>query len=257
MITEIETESESNQTKVTATMASLRQIINEQEQVLLENIRNVEKDQKKTVEVYKCRLQGEQQSLIEQVFNFVDVSKDKQPKKLLDAKQPFENYMKQTDSNLLELRPLRRTKNYIPGLEKIKEMEAQIRNISLVPVPKHENQQLKQLIANSLDKSTLNLPSLQLTDLDMEIIAYELEINKVKEDYFLLAFRLLACHKRKMFQRATLIVYQVFSFFFENIAPKNTQYEIGSLLIRSTADAGKQDGHHECLEKFISWKDQI
>jgi hypothetical protein len=213
MITEVEEESQSNQSKVTDIMASLRQIIDEQEKVLLENIRAVERDQKKSVEEYKRLLQGEQQSFIEQVLDFVVVCKDKQSKKQLEAKLQFEDYIKRTDLKLLELKPLTRTANHVTGLEKIKEIETQIRNIRVEKVPKYVNQELQQRIANNPDKSTLNLANSKLTDLDMEIVADELEINEVREHCFLLPFRLLQCNKRKVFQRATSIVYQVFFFF--------------------------------------------
>ena len=43
MVAEVESESKINQEKVTTTMATLRQLINEQEQVLLEQIKNTEK----------------------------------------------------------------------------------------------------------------------------------------------------------------------------------------------------------------------
>ncbi|CAF4687756.1 unnamed protein product, partial [Rotaria socialis] len=56
-------------------------------------------------------------------------------------------------------------------------METQIRNITLEAL-KYDNEKLRQLIANTVDKSTLNLSSSELKDRDMEIVAEELEINK-------------------------------------------------------------------------------
>ncbi|CAF1268946.1 unnamed protein product [Adineta steineri] len=178
LLTEIEEEKDCNKSKVKEAMASCRQLIDEQEKVLLENIENVEKDQKKPIEDYKRRLQGEQQGLIEQVLNFMIDCKDKQPRKQLEAKARFEEYITRTDEKLLELKPIIRTANYISGLEKLREMEGQIRNIKVEEVVKYENQQLRQRITNAPDKSTLNLGNLNLTDLDMEIVAAELEINK-------------------------------------------------------------------------------
>ncbi|CAF3642873.1 unnamed protein product, partial [Rotaria socialis] len=142
----------------------------------LESVRKTEKDEKKKVEDYKRELQGEQQNLIEQILKFVVVCHDKNPKKLLDAKKPFEDYIKATDTKLLELKPLTRTEKGLPGLKALKDMETQIRNITLETL-KYDNEKLRQLIACIPDKSTYNLSNLKLTDLDMEIVAKELEIN--------------------------------------------------------------------------------
>ncbi|CAF4672526.1 unnamed protein product, partial [Rotaria socialis] len=71
LLTEIEEESRVNQSEVTTAIASIRQVIDEQERVLLESVRKTEKDEKKKVEDYKRELQGEQQNLIEQILKFV------------------------------------------------------------------------------------------------------------------------------------------------------------------------------------------
>jgi hypothetical protein len=84
-------------------------------------------------------------------------------------------------------------------------MEAQIRNINTVPVPKYENQQLQQRLANNGNKSGLDLSGSKLTDQDMEIVASELKTNKVIGHSFFLSFRLAHCHRSKVFQRATSI----------------------------------------------------
>ena len=214
MITEIEEESQTNQSEVTVAMASLRQVIDEHEQVLIKNIRDVEKDQKRSIEGYKRQLQGEQQSLIEQVLNSVNIRKEKQPMKRWEAKTPFEDYIRRTDLKLLELKPLTRTGHYIPGLKKLREMETEIRNIKVETVPKYQNPQLQQRIASNANKTTLDLTSLNLTDKDMEIVAAELEINKVRNHLLLLSLKLLQCHKNKVFQTSKAIVQQMFFCFF-------------------------------------------
>ena len=190
IIIEIENECKTNQEKVTTAMASLRELIDQHERVLLEEIRNVGRDETKTVEQYKQKLQGEQQGLIVQIFNVVAVCKDKQPKKLLDAKRSLEDYIQKMDSSLLELKPLTRTKKHIQGIEQIKEVETQIRNLKVEKEDKYENQQIQQRIANNPDKSKLNLASLQLKDADMEIVANELVINNVRKHQFRLSIQL-------------------------------------------------------------------
>jgi Ran GTPase-activating protein (RanGAP) involved in mRNA processing and transport len=175
---EIEEESQLNQSKVKEAMASLREIIDKHEDDLLKNIMDDEKAQKKSIEEYKCQLQGEQQVLIKEIFDFVTISHSKQATKLLDAKKPFEEYMKRADSKLLELKPKTRYKNDITGLDKLNAMKDQIKNIKMEQVPKYPNKNLQQRIDSNPDKSTLNLSSSELTDQDMEIVAAELEINK-------------------------------------------------------------------------------
>ena len=82
MLNEIEKESQENQSTVTTAIRSIRQVIDEQERVLLESVQKTEKDERKIVEDYKRLLQGEQQNLIEQILKFVVVCHDKNPKKL-------------------------------------------------------------------------------------------------------------------------------------------------------------------------------
>ena len=181
IITEIEEESQSNQTSVKTAMTTLREIIDKQEETLLQTILDDEKDQKKSVEEYKRQLQREEQQLIEQILNFVIISKDKQPKKLLDAKKPFDDYRTRTEMKLLDLKPLTRNRNYIKGLDKFKEIENHLQNLKLDKIPKHQNLQLQQRLTNNNNQTTLDLNSANLTDQDMEIIANELQINRVRK----------------------------------------------------------------------------
>ena len=192
MMTEIESERKTNENQVTTAIATLRKLIDKQEEELLKQIRDVEATEQKPIEEYKKKLQGEQQGLIEQIFNVVAVCKDKQPKKLLDAKRSFENYIQRMDSRLLELKPLTRIRYHISGTDIIEEVKTRIQTIKLEKKLKHENSTLEQRIANNSDKSKLNLTDMQLKDIDMEIVANELTINHVSNQYFLLLFRLFA-----------------------------------------------------------------
>ncbi|CAF1179977.1 unnamed protein product [Adineta steineri] len=178
MVTEIEEEKKSNKSKVVVAMDSFRKIIDEQEKALLENIDNTEREEMKSVEEYKRQLQGEHQNLIEEVLNFVVVCTDKQPKKQFDAKSSFDDYIKRTKTKLLELKPKIRNGNHIPGLQKLQQMEEQIRSINMEKVPKYENRELQDAITKNGNNSTLNLQSIQLTDKDMAIVANLLENNR-------------------------------------------------------------------------------
>ncbi|CAF4658285.1 unnamed protein product, partial [Rotaria sp. Silwood2] len=179
MVTEIERETESNKAKVTETITSLRQIIDKHEQDLLENIEKVENEEKKKTVNYKRQLQGEQQQLIEQIFNFVITCQDKHPKKRFEAKKVFDDYIQRAQLKLLELKPLPRIKYHIGDFnDKIREIEAQLRNFKVEKAPAHENKKVQDRIKDSPDKSILDLSSLELNDKDMEIVATELEINR-------------------------------------------------------------------------------
>ena len=183
MVAEIEEESQSNQTKVKAAIASLREIINRQEEELLNHIVEDADSQKRPIEDYKRELQGEQQGLIEQLLGFMTIRRDKEPKKLLEAKPLFDSYRKRADERLLALKPLSRIKKHIVGLEKLQGMETDIRNLKVAPAPKYTNPTLRQRIDNGKNQATLDLSSATLTDQDMEMVASELEINKVGHDH--------------------------------------------------------------------------
>jgi hypothetical protein len=183
MVTEIENESETNQSEVKAAMASIREIINQREEDLLrEIVENAEAD-RGSVEQYKRELQAEHQGLIEQVLNFVTISRDKEPKKLIEAKPSFDAYRRRADERLITLKPLSRIKKHVVGLEKLTAMATDIRNLKVGTKPKYDNPTLRQKIANGKNQATLDLSSATLTDQDMELVASELEINKVSDSH--------------------------------------------------------------------------
>jgi hypothetical protein len=220
MITAIEKESVSNQLKVKETMAGLRKIISDQEKILLENIQNIEKNQKKSVEIedienkqkksieiqeYKCQLQGQQQVLIEEVFTFVDPKKDKKTKKRKEAKTKYDNYKQGAVNELLKLTPSTSPAkyNYKQVLDELEKIGGQIKNIKVEQLPQYANPQLQQRITQNGNNTTLNLSSSNLTDDDMEIVAEQIRLNEVKEHCFFLTFRLFRSLKSKVFLRAT------------------------------------------------------
>ena len=176
---EVETESEKNRNKVTGAMTSLRQLIDQQEQILLEKIKTKEKEEKENIESYKRELQGEQQNLIKQVFNFVVARRDRTSKKLLSARKPFEDYLNRIETRLTELKPWTRPKLDIIGFEKIQEIETQIRNFRLDSMIKHENPELAQKLNNHRNQPIWNLSNSGLNDLDMELVGMELTMNRV------------------------------------------------------------------------------
>lgn len=63
----------------------------------------------------------------------------------------------------------------------LKEMGGQLRKIKVGELPKYENQQLLQRFTSNPNQTSLNLGGSQLTDQDMEIVANQLETNKVSK----------------------------------------------------------------------------
>ena len=181
MVTEIQEESETYQSKVKEAMASFRDIINQKEEELLRDVVENAEEQKGSVEQYKRELQAEHQGLIKEVLNFMTVSRDKEPKKLLEAKPPFDAYRRRVEERLVELKPLSRIKKHVVGLDKLESMKTEIQNFKMGTVPKYENATLRQRLNNGRNQGTLDLSSATLTDQDMEMVASELETNRVND----------------------------------------------------------------------------
>lgn len=177
--TELEDETRINQQLVSTTMTNLRQLIDQQETNLLEQIQTNQFNQTKSIEQFNKNLQHEQQNLIQQILNIMTIKTNQQPKQLLEAKLNFQNYLTDTNQKLVELKPLTRKKQTIFGIEQIKQLQTTIQNVKLIEQTNEQNQKLKDFIQNNSDKSKLSLINWQLKDLDMEIIANELAINKV------------------------------------------------------------------------------
>ncbi|CAF1014647.1 unnamed protein product, partial [Adineta ricciae] len=177
MIIEVEKEREFNETQVRETMQNLRELIDRREETLLGEIHQVETIDKRRIEEHKRSLQDEQQNLIEQVFNFAAVSKDKRPQRLLDARRPFEDFIRRTDARLLELKPLSRIKNYIAGLEDLATVQTKIENVKFEP-RKHTNPDVEKIFNNNPNSTALNLSSSRLKDLDMELVANRLAFHR-------------------------------------------------------------------------------
>ena len=179
LFNEIEEESRNHQSEVKTAMASLREALDRQEEVLLDEIRKNENAQKTPIEEYKRQLQGEQQMLIEQIVKFVKIDKGKTPDQLLKAKPPFDEYRKRADEKLSELRPGTRNRMHIVGFDKLKAMETEVRNLKLEGLPVYKNDPLKQRIDSAKTSTTLDLHAASCTDQDIELVAAELAINKV------------------------------------------------------------------------------
>ncbi|CAF1325009.1 unnamed protein product [Adineta ricciae] len=177
LITEVEKESEFNQTRVRETMQNLRNLIDRREETLLGEIRQVETADKSAIEEHKLLLQDEQQNLIEQVLNFAVVSKDEQPQRLLNARRPFDDFIRRADARLSDLKPRSRIKNHVTGLEDLATLQTKIENVKFEPL-RHTNPNVEQIFDNNPNSTTLNLSSSRLKDLDIELVANRLACHR-------------------------------------------------------------------------------
>ena len=164
-------------------------MIDQREQALFDSIQQNEDNQKRPIEKYKWDLQDEQQKLVQQILDFVIVCQDKQMPKRRQAKVLFDRYIQETNLKLEELKPRTKKKYAILGLkeEEVDGIKNRIQNIR-IEESKYDNPDLRQRINNMPDRTTLKLAELNLTDLDMEVVAQELEkqeINRVSRRLFI------------------------------------------------------------------------
>jgi len=100
LINEFDKIAEFNRTKISDTMACLRQTIDEHEQELLTQISRVEIEQKNQIEEYKTRWKHEPQNLNMQKAALEILLATKNYTKLLNVTQEFEDYIKRTNEIL-------------------------------------------------------------------------------------------------------------------------------------------------------------
>lgn len=169
-------------------MNALRELITNHEKDLIGKIKKAAEDQIGPIEEYKRQLQGEQQKLIKEISGFMDVSQNKQITARRKAKIKIDDYVKETAVKLIQLRPKTRIKHQLTDFDKMKvkeEIGKQLEKIKLEKTPDHTNAQLEPKITAGKTQATLNLSGSNFNDQDMELMAKELEINKVCEQAFL------------------------------------------------------------------------
>lgn len=180
MIPHIENECKSQKEQVTKDMKSLHELIDKKLTELLENIEKIENNEKKNITDHIIQLQKAQQNLIKQIVNFVQDGQDKQPMKRFKAKSAFDEYMKTTNSKLLERKPLAMKKYHTEIRNQINEINNKFENIRLLEVGTYKNEELQQRIDSNGSTTSLDLSNLKLTDQDMEIVADLLRTKEVK-----------------------------------------------------------------------------
>ena len=179
MAVEIKKESETNQREVQAEIHDLRETINRYEETLINEIKEKENQEMNKVKNFKQDVQGEQQNLIVEIFNYATVKKEKEPQKMSEAKRRFNTYKETASGKLLQMKVPPRIQRHIPGLNKLKIMATDIRNIKLEEKRPVQNEGLVQRLTAGKNGQQLDLASLELNDADMETLADELASNKV------------------------------------------------------------------------------
>ena len=186
LIIEVDNTKKLSKTKVTAAMTSLRRVIDEHEQTVLDQILQIEKDQKKQIEEYQTRLQNEQHSLDTQKSNFKIILSVKGHTKLLQAKPGFVDYSCMTNGTLEDLRPPILTNYRIEGLYQLQALEEQIYQCGqFVQSSTYCNPQLEQRIVDNQANPKLKLDNQKFTDQDMEVVADALRKSTVSEYCFI------------------------------------------------------------------------
>ncbi|CAF3466964.1 unnamed protein product [Rotaria sp. Silwood1] len=186
LTTDIDKEADTNKDEVTKAIQSLRELIDEQERGLLEEIEKKKEEKKNIIENQKEKLQIEQKNFIKEISKVIVNGRDRQPRKRHEARMAFKTYLQETNGKLSEWEPLPRQKHHVANLNKLNDIKTNIKNIKL-EVKKHINKDLEQKIVNNGNQPILNLSSCdpRLNDVDMEIVANQLENNRVREDYLL------------------------------------------------------------------------
>ena len=175
----ITNESQENQKKVQTEIDSLREVIDRYEETLVNDIKEKEDQQIRELRNFRKQVQGEQQTLIKEIFHYVTVNKDKEPQKMAEAKRRFNAYKETATGKLLQLKVPPRIERHVPNLNQLRTMATDIQNIKLADKPKVQNDALQRKLAAGRNGQILDLQSSDLNDQDMETLADELASNTV------------------------------------------------------------------------------
>ena len=100
-------------------MKSLRRIIDEHEKAVLQQISDTETSQTKIMVDYRSRMQAELGTLNQQIADFTMIVKARNPTKLMQAEQRFDEFTKGADGQLKKLALPAITEHHLGGLDKL------------------------------------------------------------------------------------------------------------------------------------------
>jgi hypothetical protein len=171
-INEIDNDSKSSRSIIAEFIGSLREIIDQHEKAMMEQVSKAEKDQRKQFEDYKTLLRCELQSLNTQKATLEVLLSSKNQTKLLQSSKRFVECVDKTNGTLKSLSIPTRTNYYLQGIDQLKILGEKILQCGkYIEVPPYRNPQLEKIIDDHRTKQELDLSDKSLTDSDMIIVA--------------------------------------------------------------------------------------
>ncbi len=163
-------------------MGSLREIIDQHETAMMQQVLTVEKDQRKQFEDYKTLLKSELQSLNTQKATLEVLLSSKNQTTLLQSSKRLVEYMDQTSGTLTSLSIPTITEYYLEGIDELQSLgEKIIQCGKYIQAPPYHNPQLEKIIDTNQRKQQLNLSNNSLSDPDMIIVTNVLRKNTVSK----------------------------------------------------------------------------
>jgi hypothetical protein len=164
----------SNEIKVIEAMTFLRQIIDEHEKTMLQQIQNFETTEKKLIEEYKSRLDNQFKILDFQRGALAILLSTNDQLRLLQNKSEFVDYVNRITEILNKSQLPIGTDYHITGLELLQTLEQQIRQCAhltqIIQFTTDEKSQLEELIVKYQTSEEVNLKGQHLTDHNIYIV---------------------------------------------------------------------------------------
>jgi hypothetical protein len=165
-------------------MGSLREIIDQHEKTMMQQVLTTEKDQRKRFEDYRTLLKSELQSLNTQKATLEVLLSSGNQTKLLQSSKRFVEYVDKTSGTLKSLSMPTRTHYCLQGLDQLRILREKILQCGkYIETPPYRNPQLEEIIAENRMKQELNLSDKSLTDLDMIIVTDLLRSSTVSIEH--------------------------------------------------------------------------
>jgi len=181
-INEIDNDSKSSRSIIAEVIGSLREIIDQHEKAMMEQVSKAEKDQRKQFEDYKTLLTCELQSLNTQKATLEVLLSSKNQTKLLQSSKRLVEYMDKINGTLKSLSMPTRTNYCLQGLDQLQIFgEKIIQCGKYIQAPPYHNPGLEKIIAVNQKKQELDLSNKSLSDSDMMAVTNELRKNTVSK----------------------------------------------------------------------------
>ena len=125
-LTNIQSASRSSADTFTEAIKSLREIIDEHEKAVLQQISDTEESQTKIMVDYRSRMQAELETLIKEIADFTKIVEAKNLTKLMEAEQRFDGFIKGADEQLKKLALPSIAEHHLEGLDKLPALKEEV-----------------------------------------------------------------------------------------------------------------------------------